>query len=192
MHEDDPMTTFIALLRGVNVGGHNKVPMADLRAALDASGFARVRTYIQSGNVLVDATRTTADKVSARVHDVISSEFDVDVPVITLDAGTLATVVHQNPYPDEPDHKRLHAILLPGPPDPTSQARLKELADAFADKGSRDTFTLIGSTLYLHTPDGFGSSDLARALTAKGKHAGLNGTARNWATMTTLLEMAAT
>jgi uncharacterized protein (DUF1697 family) len=188
VQQDVPVTTFIALLRGVNVGGNNKVPMAQLRSALEAAGFANVRTYIQSGNVLVDAVRTTPAKVSARVHDVIAEQFGVDVPVITLDAPAFVTVVASNPYPDEADPKRLHAILLPEAPRDTALARLDQVAQTFAD--SRDSFTVIGSTLFLHTPDGFGTSDLAKALTTKGKIASLNGTARNWASMTTLLEMA--
>jgi uncharacterized protein (DUF1697 family) len=182
--------TFIALLRGVNVGGNNKVPMADLRAQLEADGFTRVRTYIQSGNVLVDASRTTPAKVSRRVHDVIASSHSLDVPVITLDVAALADVVEHNPYPHETDHKRLHAIFLPGPPGDEARGRLDDLSTSFAQKGSPDSMTLIGTTLYLHTPEGFGTSDLAKALTTKGRLSDLNGTARNWATVTTLLDMA--
>ena len=184
------MSTYIALLRGVNVGGNNKVPMADLRNELEAAGFTRVRTYIQSGNVLVDATRTTPAKVSVRIHDVIASGFDVDVPVITLDVASLAKVAGQNPYPEESDQKRLHAIFLPGEPGAPARARLDELSSTFTAKGSPDSLTLIGSTLYLHTPQGFGTSDLAKALTTKGRLADLNGTARNWASVATLLDMA--
>ena len=184
------MPTYIALLRGVNVGGNNKVPMADLRTHLESDGFARVRTYIQSGNVLVDASRTTPAKVSAKVHDVILASFGVDVAVVTLDTPALSLVVDGNPYPQESDHKRLHAIFLPNPPGDQARARLDDLTETFTAKGSADSITLIGTTLYLHTPEGFGTSDLAKALTTKGRLADLNGTARNWATVTTLLEMA--
>lgn len=184
------MKTWVSLIRGVNVGGNNKVPMTALRVVLEADGFTRVRTYIQSGNVLVDATRTTSTKVSERISGLIQTEFGINVPVITLDATSLAAVIRDNPYPHETDHRRLHAIFLPGQPDALSRVRLDELSSVFAAKAVPDSFTLIGSTLYLHTPDGFGTSDLAKALTTKTRSAGLNGTARNWATVTTLLEMA--
>lgn len=190
MSDDGPVTTYIALLRGVNVGGNNKVPMADLRTALEADGFTRVRTYIQSGNVLVDASRTSTHKVGARVHDVINASFGVDVATITIDVEHLADVVRRNPYPDESNHKLLHAFFLPAVPDEAAAAKLRSVQDTYAAKGGRDTITLDGPTLYLHTPDGFGTSELAKALTTKGRVDKLNGTARNWATVTTLLAMA--
>jgi uncharacterized protein (DUF1697 family) len=80
-------------------------------------------------------------------------------------------------------------MFLPDVPDAAAVARLQAIQDSVTAKGSRDTLTLDGSTLYLHTPDGFGNSDLAKALTTKGRDARLNGTARNWSTVTTLLEM---
>jgi len=183
------MTTYVALLRGVNVGGNNKVPMAELRARLSDDGFARVRTYIQSGNVLVDASRTTSAKVADRVASSIRESFAVDVPVIVVDVPGLQRVFDQNPYPGESDHKRLHAIFLPAAPDADARARLDALNAQYAGKSSGDSTTLVGTTLYLHTPGGFGTSDLAKALTTKGKLASLNGTARNWATVSTLLTM---
>jgi uncharacterized protein (DUF1697 family) len=183
------VTTHVILLRGVNVGGNNAVPMAALRARLERDGFTRVRTYIQSGNVLVDASGTTA-KVADRVGKAINDEFGVDVPVIGLSATELSRVVDANPYPDQTDHKRLHAMFLPAVPDEAARDRLDELNAKFGPPFSSDSMTLVGTTVYLHTPDGFGSSDLAKGLTTKGRLSSLNGTARNWATVTTLLEMA--
>jgi uncharacterized protein (DUF1697 family) len=188
--KDGHVRTYVALLRGVNVGGNNKVPMAALRTALEADGFTRVRTYIQSGNVVIDASCTTSAKVGDRVAMVIQAEFGVAVPVITVDVPSLTSVVDDNPYPLETDHRRLHAIFLPTAPEDVARTRLAALSATFAGQGSPDSITLIGSTLYLHTPDGFGTSDLAKALTTKGRIKELNGTARNWATVTTLLAMA--
>ncbi|MEI6362568.1 MAG: DUF1697 domain-containing protein [Actinomycetes bacterium] len=183
------MPTHVVLLRGVNVGGNSKVPMAALRERLERDGFTRVRTYIQSGNVLVDS-RASSAKVASTVAGSIAEEFGVDVPVIALALADLARVVAGNPYPAEKDHKRLHAIFLPGEPDAAARARLDELSAKFTGSGSNDSLKVIGSTLYLHTPGGFGISELAKALTTKGRLASLNGTARNWATVTTLLAMA--
>jgi uncharacterized protein (DUF1697 family) len=182
--------TYVALLRGVNVGGNNKVPMAALRTALEADGFTRVRTYIQSGNIVIDASLETPAEVGDRVAMVIQAAFDISVPVMTVDVPSLTGVVDGNPYPLENDHRRLHAIFLPSVPEGVARTRLDALSAAFAVKGGPDSITLIGSTLYLHTPEGFGTSDLAKALTTKGRIKELNGTARNWATVTTLLAMA--
>jgi uncharacterized protein (DUF1697 family) len=181
------MATHVILLRGVNVGGNNKVPMAALRDRLERDGFTRVRTYIQSGNILVDAAGASA-KAAERVHAAIVDEFGVDVPTVALGAPGLARVVDDNPYPFEANHKLLHAIFLPAAPDAVARDRLDELNRKFAGNGTGDSMTLSGTTVYLHTPGGFGTSDLAKALTSKGRLAG--GTARNWATVTTLLAMA--
>jgi uncharacterized protein (DUF1697 family) len=183
------MPTHVVLLRGVNVGGNNKVPMADLRARLERDGFTRVRTYIQSGNVIVDAREATAT-TGVKVATAIADEFGIEVPVVALGVTELARVVDQNPYPAEQDHKRLHAIFLPSEPDAAACERLAELAAKFARPVGGDSMTLLGKTLYLHTPGGFGTSDLAKALTTKGRLSSLQGTARNWATVTTLLTMA--
>ena len=93
------MTAFVILLRGVNVGGRNRLPMADLRTALTDEGLTNVRTYIQSGNVLLDAPSRTPDAAAARVRSVIAREFGLDVPAIALDARGLAAAVEANPYP---------------------------------------------------------------------------------------------
>lgn len=183
------MTAFVVLLRGVNVGGHNKLPMADLRSALTADGLSEVRTYIQSGNVIVTSTARTAEVVGARVRAIIAREFGLDVPAIALSAAGLRALALANPYPDEPDPRRLHAIVLPHAPDADLIAVLQAKQDAAAAKGGRDTVTVVDRTAYLHTPDGFGTSDLAKALSSGRSNPLADGTARNWATITTLLDM---
>lgn len=182
------MAVHVALLRGVNVGGHNKVPMADLRAALLADGFGNPRTYIQSGNIVLESD-DDADRVVARVEALIGERFGLAVPTIVISASALADVVARNPYPAEADHRRLHAVFLREEPDEAERARVRGLVDASAAKGSPDAATFVGSTLYLHTPDGLGTSDLAKALTTKRRSGVGAGTARNWATVTTLLAM---
>ena len=185
------MTRFVALLRGVNVGGHNKVPMADLRAALTADGFESVRTYIQSGNIVVDSPTGDIEVVAARVRSVIARRFGLDIPVMALTASDLRAVADGNPYPGEPDARRVHAIVLPHPLDPAGQELVAAQQVAAAAKGSRDTVTVAGRVAYLHTPDGFGTSELARALTSGRSGPLADGTARNWATVTALLGLCA-
>lgn len=184
------MNRFVVLLRGINVGGRNRLPMADLRAALTADGLADVRTYIQSGNIVLDAPASSADVVGVRVRATIAREFGLDVPAIALTTRTLAKIVADNPYPDEADHRRLHAIVLPHAPDPIAVTWLAERQAAATAAGSDDRATVIARTAYLHTPAGFGTSALAASLTS-GRSPLADGTARNWATMTTLLEMCA-
>jgi uncharacterized protein (DUF1697 family) len=182
------VTCFVVLLRGINVGGRNRLPMADLRRALTSDGLDDVRTYIQSGNVVLNASARSADVVGARVRAVIAREFGLDVPAIALDAQTLIRIIAANPYPAEADHRRLHAIVLPHPPDTTALVWLAERQAAATAARSDDTVTVIDRTAYLHTPAGFGASKLAATLTSsRGPLA--EGTARNWATMTVLREM---
>jgi len=183
------VTAFVVLLRGVNVGGNNRLPMAELRAALQSEGLHDVRTYIQSGNVVVNAPARDAEAVAAHVRAVIARSFHLDVPVVALSAADLVAAVGANPYTDEPDPKRVHAIFLPYEPTEAMLSAVAHRQAAARAKGGRDTVRVIGRTAYLHTPDGFGASDLAKSL-ASGRSSPLgDGTARNWATVTTLLEM---
>lgn len=180
----------MALLRGINLGGKNKIAMAELRGVVASLGHSGVTTYIQSGNVVFTAARDAdpAD-LAAELERVIAATLGVSPRVVVLTRDELAQVVRDNPYPDEPNPKAVHAIFLAADPPP-------ELADAVAaaqhraaGKGSRDTAMLVGRTLFLHTPDGIGRSDLAAALTNRTSRADATGTARNWATVTKLLAM---
>jgi uncharacterized protein (DUF1697 family) len=183
------VTRFVVLLRGVNVGGRNKLPMADLRVALATEGMENVRTYIQSGNIVLDTSSHSAETTGARVRAVIARDFGLDVPAIALDATDLAMIIGANPFPAEPDHRRVHAIVLPHAPDASGLGVVAERQSAATAKGSADIVTVIDRTAYLHTPDGFGTSELARTLTSGRSNPLADGTARNWATVTTLMGM---
>jgi uncharacterized protein (DUF1697 family) len=183
------VSTFVILLRGVNVGGRNRLPMADLRAALTSAGLAHVRTYIQSGNIVASAPAHDPEAVAAHVRAVIARTFHLDVPVIALTAADLEALVDANPYADEPDSKRVHAIVLPYPPTEAMLHGIEHRRSAAAAAGSPDAVTVVGRTAYLHTPEGFGTSRLATALLSGGSSPLADGTARNWATVTALLAM---
>ncbi|HLK00884.1 MAG TPA: DUF1697 domain-containing protein [Streptosporangiaceae bacterium] len=179
------MATHVALLRGINVGGRNKIAMADLRAAVASLGYDSVSTYIQSGNVLFSTGQASTGQASTAqienaVRDVIGTSFGLTIGVIVLTRDELAAVISRNPYPDEPDPRRVHVVFLRTEPDEAVLARL-----AATCEGTRDSVTATGRALYLHTPDGFGTSELAKS-SAK---PAINGTARNWATTTKLLTL---
>jgi uncharacterized protein (DUF1697 family) len=184
----------VALLRGINLGGRNRVAMADLRAVVSELGHVDVSTYIQSGNVLFTAapdadpgpagTAAIADAMTAA----IVAKLGVTAPVVVLTRGELDDVIAANPFPDETNHKCLHAVFRAAPADQVLLDRIAAAASAAAAKGSRDSVRSVGRTLFLHTPDGYGNSDLAMALmriTGSLKDRA-TGTARNWATVTKL------
>ena len=112
-------------------------------------------------------------------------------PVVVVPRDEIEQILAANPYPDEPDPRRVHAIVLSEPPGPELTARLEKAADQAKAKGDPSQFTVIGRTLYLHTPDGYGRSDLSVVIMriVSSPKTGLTGTARNWATMTKLLEL---
>jgi uncharacterized protein (DUF1697 family) len=186
------VSTYVALLRGINVGGNNALPMAGLRSALADAGLPGARTYIASGNVVLETDPVDPDELADRIGQVISRSFSLDIDTVVLDADALAAVVAANPYADEADHRRLHAIFQRSEPDAAARVRIAGLVAAARAKGSRDDVTIDGRTLYLHTPDGFGTSDLAKGITTRGRNAPVSGTARNMATVTTLLAMCET
>jgi uncharacterized protein (DUF1697 family) len=183
--------THIALLRGINLGGHKKVAMADLRELVSSLGHADVATYIQSGNVVFTSDQSDSAALAAALEEAIAARLGVQSRVVVLSRGDLAQVARNNPYPDEPNHRALHAIFLSGEPGPEVAERVASAQQEAARTGSRDTAQVIGRTIFLHTPDGYGRSDLAAALVKLGqkKTDDVSGTARNWATVTRLLAM---
>ena len=189
---NDGMATHVALLRGINVGGKNKVPMAELRDVVTSLGQTGVTTYIQSGNVLFTTSEDDTAKLAAALEAAIAEAFGVRSPVVVLSREDLARVLDTNPHPEEPHPKLVHVVFLNAEPPPDVLDRIKAAQGAAAAKGSADTITAIGPALFLHTPDGFGTSELAqvvlRILGAPAK-TGITATARNWSTSTKLLAL---
>ena len=186
------MATHVALLRGINVGGKNKVAMADLRSLVADLGHTDVSTYIQSGNVLFSAAPDADCAALARgMAEAIVVRLSVKSPVVVVSAAELAGILAANPFPQQPDHRRVHAVVLSEPPGPELTAKLDAALAQSTAKGARDEVTAVDRTLYLHTPDGFGNSDLSATVMrmVSVPKQGTTGTARNWATMTKLLEL---
>jgi uncharacterized protein (DUF1697 family) len=192
------MASHVALLRGINVGGRNKVPMADLREVVASLGHTGVSTYIQSGNVLFSTRDTDTAKLAAALESAIEERFGIWSSVVVLSRDELAQVLAANPYPDEPNPRMVHVVFLNGSPPRDLLDRITAAESAAAAKGSRDTVQLAGPSagraLFLHTPDGFGTSELAQNVfkiiaPPKKSRPSLAATARNWSTATKLLSL---
>jgi uncharacterized protein (DUF1697 family) len=182
------MASHVALLRGINVGGRNRVPMAELREVVSSLGHTGVTTYIQSGNVLFSTAESDTAKLAAALEAAIADAFGLAVSVVVLSRDELAGILDSNPYPGEPNPKLVHVVFLNTESPPDLLDRIKAAEGAAVAKGSRDTVTAAGSALFLHTPDGYGTSELAQVLfRVIGK--GIAATARNWATATKLLAL---
>ena len=185
------MPTHVALLRGINVGGRNKVAMADLRDVMTSLGHADVATYIQSGNVVFSTEETDTALMAARIEAAIADGLAVAPRVIVLSRAELAQVAQDNPYAAETNPKAVHVVFSGEEPGSDVSDAVAAAQQQAALKGSRDEARFVGRALFLHTPDGFGRSVLAELLArARGPlSARATGTARNWATVTKLLTL---
>jgi uncharacterized protein (DUF1697 family) len=183
--------THVALLRGINVGGRNKVAMADLRAVMTSLGHADVATYIQSGNVVFSTAQADNAALAAAIESAIAEACGVAPHVVVVSRAELAALARANPYPAEDNLKNVHVVFLAEDPGPGQAEAVADASRRAAEKGSRDTAEFVGRALFLHTPDGFGRSVLAELLArANGPMAArAAGTARNLATVTALLAL---
>lgn len=178
------MTMYAALLRGINVSGHRKVPMAELRTLLTGLGHGDVRTHLQSGNAVFSSESDDENALAAGLEQAVAERFGFDVPCLVRDAGYLAAVAAACPFPAaELEAKQLHVTYFDRPVDAARFAPLD--AAAFLP----EEFRLGDRTLYLYAPDGLGRSKLGAALARPSLNKGLTGTSRNWNTVTTLVEM---
>lgn len=170
----------VALLRAINVGGHNRVPMAELRSLLAELGHPGARTYVQSGNVLLDTVADTARARSAfavELRSAMAERFGVDEPVIVRTGRELASLAGRHPYlAAQSDPTRLHVVFLADAPTASAIER------AIARPSPPDEFTIDGMEVFVHYPDGAGRSRLRLDF-------GVPATARNWRTVGALLEM---
>lgn len=178
------MASHVGFLRGVNVGGRNKLAMADLRAVVADLGNRDVSTYIQSGNVLFTPTEPKAPAaIAAKIARELRSRLDLTVPVVVLDKGGLDAILAANPFVPVEDPKAVHVVFLDEPASPDAEAAVAEAIRRARGRGSSDDARLVGSALYLSTPGGFGRSvlvaELGRASTTGARPP--VGTARNWA-----------
>lgn len=179
------MRTHVALLRGINVGGNNKVPMKELRGLVSSLGYGEVETYIQSGNVVLSSDQDP-ESIRVAMEDAMARDLGVACPVVVVGRAELAEVVEALPFPREDDPRRIHAVFRAEPYGPRDLEAIEDAVAKARAKGSRDEVSVAGRTMYLWTPDGFGRSELAAQLS---RRAMSGGTARNWATVRKLVEL---
>ncbi len=172
------MTKFVAFLRGINVGGHRKIPMTDLRRICVAiTSDPTVRTYIASGNVMF-AANSDADALAKEIAKAVKGTFGFDVPVLVLNEVTLRATLDGCPFPRDAG-KCVHAFLC------YDDLQLDSCGVA-ALKSPTEAVAVVGRTVWLYAPDGIGRSKLAVKME---KLIGVAATARNLNTMIKMVEM---
>ncbi|MGW5657017.1 DUF1697 domain-containing protein [Streptomyces humi] len=178
------MTTYAALLRGINVGGRKKLPMAELRGLLTGLGYESVQTYLQSGQAVFACGHGDAESLAAEVTKAIEGRFGFSVDVLVRDHAYLKAVAEACPFPAaELEARQLHVTYFSGPLAPERFADLDPAAHL------PEEFRLGDRALYLYAPDGLGRSRLAEALSRPRINKGLIATTRNWNTVLKLVEL---
>ncbi|MEW1602380.1 DUF1697 domain-containing protein [Streptomyces sp. NPDC093808] len=180
-------TRYAALLRGINVGGGRKVPMAELRGLLESLGHEDVRTYLQSGQAAFTADHGDEESLAAELSGALARRFGFDVDVIVRDHAYLKGVVEACPFPaGELEPKQLHVTYFSAP---VTDERFAEIdRQAYLP----EEFRLGDRALYLYVPDGLGRSGLAGHLSKPRLSKGVVATSRNWNTVRRLVEMTGT
>lgn len=175
------MSTYISLLRGINVSGQKKIRMQDLKALYESLGFKKVDTYIQSGNVVFD---TRVADIRQAIEKAIAKEFGFDVPVLLRTADELGEILTANPFLTRPgiDISKLHVSFLDQEPAVSDIENLSQV------QSGADEFQVLGQQVYLYCPNGYGRSKLTN--TVLEKKLGTGATTRNWKTVLQLCEMA--
>ncbi|MGW3494419.1 DUF1697 domain-containing protein [Streptomyces sp. NPDC001020] len=177
-------TTYAALLRGINVGGHRKLPMARLRTLLTGLGHTGVTTYLQSGNAVFTADGGDEETLAAELSRAIEEHFGFTVDVLVRDHAYLKAVRDACPFPaDELEGRQLHVTYFSAPVDAVRFAEIDQAGYL------PEEYRLGERALYLYAPDGLGRSKLAEHLAKPRLNKGVVATTRNWNTVVRLEEL---
>jgi uncharacterized protein (DUF1697 family) len=179
------MKASIALLRAINVAGHNSIRMADLKALHESLGLTSVRTLLNSGNVVFAGGAGGSSALSRKIEAAIDRRLGLQVTVIVRAATELGAAIAANPFPEEAKADPGHLVLMFLAAAPTEPA-VARLTQAHAGP---ERFQVHGREAYIHYPAGIGKSKLTNAWIEK--QLGVTGTARNWNTVAKLRDMAA-
>ncbi len=177
------MGTYVALLRGINVGGKNRIKMSDLVGVFDDAGCADVRTYIQSGNVVFGASAKVAERVPEVAAEKMLERFGLRVPVVVRSGEQMQRAVRSNPYlTPGADPKSLYVLFLADTPSG------KALLALDPERSPGDVYRVIGGEIYIRLAAGAADTKLTHAYFDSALETVC--TMRNWRTVTTLAEMA--
>jgi len=179
------MPVYIAMLRGINVGGNKVVKMDALCKSLEALGFEEVKTYLQSGNAVFKATKQSPAELCKKIEKRILRDFGFGVTVISRSTEEMGRMIEQNPFMRDKgvDTSKLHVTFLDSLPEPSAWKKM-----AAVSAGS-DRFHPAGSDIYLHCPGGYGNTKLSN--NAFERILAVRATTRNWNTVNNLYQMAA-
>ncbi|MGH2550263.1 MAG: DUF1697 domain-containing protein, partial [Thermomicrobiales bacterium] len=174
------MPTYLALLRAVNVSGHNLVPMKELRARMEAAGYTNVRTYIQSGNVIFDHPSTNESELRSALAELITTEFNAKSPVVLRNREELAETIANCPFTiDAGEEKLFHVMFLGNLPND------EQLAALDPNRSPLDKWQVRGRDIYVHYASGIAGTKLTNSyFDSKLKTVS---TGRNWRTVNTPL-----
>lgn len=175
------MNRFVILLRGVNVGKGNRVPMAEFRAALESLGHRQVRTLLNSGNAVFSSTSRSTSKLASVIAKEVEERFGVVTPVIVKSAAELEAIVKNNPFPPpEPEHSRFLVAFA------SDSAKLQELQGLSSLIQPGERFAVNENAAYVYCAGGLLESKVGEAILGR---AGRSVTTRNWATVLKLLSV---
>ncbi|EIJ38233.1 hypothetical protein JoomaDRAFT_1215 [Galbibacter orientalis DSM 19592] len=175
------MQAFVLLLRGINVGGHRKVKMAELKVVLQELDFQNIATYIQSGNVIFSTEETNISKLKHTAEEAIKVHFGFAVSCFIIPKETFLTIIENNPFIETEEITKLYITFLNETPNPEKLETLKTF------ESSDELFILKNNTLYFCYENGYGKAKIANPFIEKKLN--LQATTRNWKTMMKLLEM---
>ena len=176
------MQTYIAIIRGINVSGKHKVPMAELRKLCEGLGWQNVRTYIQSGNVIFETA--VAENLTGKLEDLIANNFGFRVPVLVRTAEEMVQVVKNNPFGNKPDFEaeKLYVTFMAETPQPDKPEAIK----AFTFEP--EEYIISEKEIYIYCTNGYGNTKLENLFFEKKLK--VTCTTRNWRTVNQLVTMA--
>ncbi len=178
------MSVLIAMLRGVNVGGHHKIKMTDLKALCERLGFSNVRTYIQSGNVIFESKEKGDESLAKKIGTAIEKKYGFCPEVIVRTDEEMHSIVKKNPFAkQEVDPAKLAVFFLASDPGKAAREAVSRI------EADPEVIKPVGSEIYIYFPDGQGKTKLKFATIEKAINK-IAYTARNWNTVEKLLEMA--
>ena len=177
------MKTYILLLRGINVSGHKKIKMADLKHMLERIGMQSVQTYIQSGNIVLKVTDENVQILEKKVSEVITRNYGFEVPVLVLELSNFNEIVHQSPFSEYNDLEKKNAyfVLLKNKPETQLIQALEE------EKYPNESFKITQKCIYLTCKNGYGNAKCNTNFFERKLK--VQATTRNYKTMSKLVAM---